>query len=78
MNTVNAKIDCEKQTVGVSFGDESHEFNFSKFSRKPHKKELPSKDEIIGLASIAVPPTDPSEQYLLDHEMIYICMEETK
>ena len=59
MNTVNDKIDCEKQTVGVSFGDESHEFNFSKFNRQPHKKELPSKDEIIGLASIVVPPTDP-------------------
>ena len=27
-----------------------------------------SKDEIIGLASITVPPTDPLEQYLLDHE----------
>ena len=36
--------------------------------RHPHEKELPSKDEIIGLASIAVPPTDPLEQYLLDHE----------
>ena len=23
LNTVNAKIDCKKQTVGVSFGDES-------------------------------------------------------
>ena len=32
LNTVNAKIDCEKQTVGVSFGDESHEINFSMFS----------------------------------------------
>ena len=68
LNTVNAKIDCERQTVGVSFGDESHEFNFSKFNRQPHKKEFPSKDEIIGLAYIAVPPTDPLEQYLLDHE----------
>ena len=68
LNTVNAKIDCKKQTVGVSFGDESHVFNFSKFSRKHHKKELLSKDEIIGLASITVPPTDPLEQYLLDHE----------
>ena len=68
MNTVSARIDCEKQTIGVSFGDESHEFNFSKFSRKLHEKELPSKDEIIGLASIDVPPTDPLEQYLLDHE----------
>ena len=32
------------------------------------KKELPRKDEIIGLAFIAVPPADPLEQYLLDHE----------
>ena len=68
MNRVNAKIDCKKQTVGVSFGDESHEFNFSKFSINHHEKELPSKDELIGLASIAMPPTDPLEQYLLDHE----------
>ena len=58
LNTVNAKIDCEKQIVGVSFGDESHEFNFSKFHRRPPDKELPSKYEIIGVASIAVPPTD--------------------
>ena len=72
MNTVNAKIDCEKETITVSFGDVSHEFNFSKFRRQPHYKELPSKDEIIGLASIAVPPTDPLEQYLLDHEKICI------
>ena len=46
----------------------SHEFNFSKFSRQHREEELPSKDEIIGLASIAVPPNDPLEQYLLDHE----------
>ena len=38
------------------------------FRRQPHDKELPSTDEIIGLASIVVPPTDPLEQYLLDHE----------
>ena len=68
LNTVNAKIDCKKQTFGVCFGDESHEFNFSKFSRQPHKKELPHKDEIIGLASIVVPSTDPLEQYLQDYE----------
>ena len=29
---------------------------------------MPSKDEIIGFASIAVPPSDPLEQYLLDQE----------
>ena len=49
LKTVNAKIDCEKQTIGVSCGGESHEFNFSKFSRQPHKKDLPSKGEILVL-----------------------------
>ena len=39
------------------------DFNFTKFLRQPHDKELPSKDEIIGLASIAVPPNDPLEQF---------------
>ena len=29
---------------------------------------MPSKDEIISLASVVVPPTNPLEQYLLDHE----------
>ena len=46
----------------------SHDFNFSKFCRQPHDIEFPSKDEIIGLASIAVPPNDPLYQYLLDHQ----------
>src|SRR6266511_3604362 len=46
----------------------SHDFNFFKFCRQPHDKELPSKHEIIGLTSIDMPPTDPLEQYLLDHE----------
>ena len=32
------------------------------------KNCLASKDEIIGLASIVVPPIDPLEQYLPDHE----------
>ena len=68
MNTVNVKIDCEKETVSVSFGDVSHEFNFSKFHRQLRDKESPSKVEIIGLASIVVPPTNPLEQNLLDHE----------
>ena len=67
LNTVNAKIDCKKD-VTIGLGDMSHEFNFSKFSRKHREEELPSKDEIIGLSSIAVPPSDPLEQYLLDHE----------
>ena len=41
---------------------------FAKFRRQPRDEELPSKDEIISLASIAVPTSDPLEQYLLDHE----------
>ena len=68
LNTINAKIDCNKDIIFVCLGDMSHEFNFAKFRRQPHDRESPSKDEIIGLASIAVPPTDPLEQYLLDHE----------
>ena len=46
----------------------SHDFNFAKFRRQHREEELASKDEIIGLASIDVPPNDPLEQYLLDHE----------
>ena len=68
LNTFNARIDCKKDIVTIGLGDMSHDFNFAKFHRQPHDKELPSKDEIIGLASIAVPPNDPSEQYLLDHK----------
>ena len=66
LNTVYAKIDCEKDVVTIGLDDMSHEFNFSKFHRQLHDKELPNKDEIIGLASIVVPPNDPLEQYLLD------------
>ena len=61
MNTVNAKIDCEKDVVTIGLGDMFHDFNFAKFHRQPHDKEFPSKDEIIGLASIVVPPPDPLE-----------------
>ena len=49
----------------------SHDFNSAKFHRQPRDEELPSKDEIIGLASVVVPPTDPLEQYLLDHEVFF-------
>ncbi|KAI4978039.1 hypothetical protein ZWY2020_014593 [Hordeum vulgare] len=68
LNIVNTHIDCEKQTVTVGFEGVSHEFNFSKFGRQPHERELPSQNETIALASIAVPPTDPLDQYLLENE----------
>ena len=59
MNTVNARIDCEKDVVTIGVGDMSHEFKFSKFRRQHHEEEPSSKYEIIGLVSIAIPPTDP-------------------
>ena len=68
LNTVNARVDCEKDIVTVGLGDMSHDFNFSKFHRQPRDKEFPTKDEITGLASIVVPPADPLEHHLLDHE----------
>ena len=68
MNTASAMINCERNIVIVGIDGMSHEFNFAKFSRQPREREPPSKDEIIGLASIAIPPTDSLEQYLLDHE----------
>ena len=68
MNTVNAKIDCVKDIVTVGLRDMSLDFNFAKFRRQSLEKPPPSKDEIIGLASIVVPPNDPLQQYLLDHE----------
>src|SRR3954467_13268095 len=66
LNTVNARIDCEEDIVTVGLGDMSHDFNFAKFRRQHREEQLPSKDEIIGLASITVPPSDPLKQYLLD------------
>ena len=53
LNTVNAKIDCENDVVTIGLGDMKHEFNFAKFRRQPRDKELPSKDEIIGLALLS-------------------------
>ena len=38
LNTVKAKIDCEKDIVTVGLGDMSHDFYFSKFRRQPHDK----------------------------------------
>ena len=68
LNTVNAKIDCNKDIVSVGLGDMSHEFNFSKFHRQPHDKELPSKDEIIGyrMPSGIAPSTKITKQDIID------------
>ncbi len=56
MNIASAKINCEKDIVTIGLEGMSHEFNFAKFRRQPRDRQSPSKDEIIGLASIVVPP----------------------
>ena len=39
LNTVKAKIDCEKDVVTIGLDDMTHEFNFAKFHRQPRDKE---------------------------------------
>ena len=38
LNTVNARIDCEKDNVTIGLEDVSHEFSFAKFRRQHHNK----------------------------------------
>jgi len=38
LNTVNARIDCNKDVVTIGLGDMSDEFNFAKFHRQPRDK----------------------------------------
>ena len=45
LNTVNAKIDCEKDVVTVGLGGMSHDFNFAKFRRQPMIKNCLVKIE---------------------------------
>src|SRR5664279_4273779 len=69
LNTCGVVIDFKKEKVTVKFEGETYEFNFSKFARQCHDKELPNEDNIIErIASIAIPPDDPLQHYLLDHE----------
>ena len=55
--------------MSVRFGDEHYEFNFSKIARQRHDKELPNEDLAIErIASIAIPPNDPLQQFTEAHE----------
>ena len=55
--------------MSVKFGDEHYEFNFSKIARQHHDKELPNEDLAIErIASIAIPPNDPLQQFMEEHE----------
>src|ERR1041385_5084210 len=69
LSTCGAIIDCKKGKVSVEFNGEPYEFNFSKFSKQPRGPNLSSNDKIIEeIASIAIPPNDPLQQYMEDHE----------
>ena len=69
LNTCGVVIDFKKEKVSVKFGSDHYEFNFSKFARKHHDKELPNEDlEIERIASIVVPPDGPFQQFMEEHE----------
>src|SRR4051812_15770059 len=69
LSTCGAIIDRNKGKVSVEFNGEPYEFNFSKFSKQHHGTNLPSGDKIIeDIASIVIPPNDPLQQYMEDHE----------
>src|SRR4051812_31936319 len=69
LSTCGAIIDCKKGKVSVEFVGEPYEFNFSKFSKQRRGTDLPNDDKIIeNIASIAIPPNDPLQQYMEDHE----------
>ncbi|KAK1648789.1 hypothetical protein QYE76_066594 [Lolium multiflorum] len=66
---VEVLCDCKKEKVVTKFAGESYEFNFSKFAKTPYEAELPNDDfRVEQLASIALAPTNPLQQYLEDHE----------
>src|SRR3954464_12078941 len=69
LGTCGAMIDFKKGKDSVEFNGEPYEFNFSKFSKQPRGTDLSSNDKIIAeIASIAIPPNDPLQQFMEDHE----------
>ena len=69
LKTCGAIIDCKKGKVSVEFNGEQYEFNFSKFTKQPHGTDLSSNDKIIEeISSIAIPPNDPLQKFMEDHE----------
>src|SRR3954467_950461 len=62
-------IDCKKGKVSVEFNGEPYEFNFSKFSKQPCGADLSSNYKIIEqIASTSIPPNDPLQQFMEEHE----------
>ena len=55
LNTCGAVIDFKKEKGSVKFAGEPYEFNFSKFTKQRHDRNLPNDNRIIQrIASIAV------------------------
>ena len=44
LNTCGAVIDCKKENIYTKFAGEPYEFNFSKFAKNHHEKDLPNED----------------------------------
>src|ERR1041384_2611852 len=69
LSTCGAIIDCKKVKVPVEFNGEPYGFNFSKFAKQPRGTDLSSNEKIIEeIASIAIPPNDPLQQFMEDHD----------
>ena len=69
LKTCGAITDCRQVKVPVEFNGEPYEFTFSKLSNQSRGSDLPSNDKIIEeIASIAIPPNDPLQQFMEDHE----------
>ena len=49
LNTINARIDCEKDVVTIGLGDMSHEFNFAKFIDNPVMRNCLVKTKLLVL-----------------------------
>ncbi|KAK1616637.1 hypothetical protein QYE76_022154 [Lolium multiflorum] len=76
---VKVLCDCKKEKIVTKFAGESYEFNFSKFVKVPYEAELPNDDfRVEQLASIALAPNNPLQQYFEDHESEYAYIDDKK
>ena len=58
-----------KREFFTNFDGESYEFTFLKFAKNHYEPELPNENfQVEQLASIAVAPNNPLQQFLEDHE----------
>lgn len=70
LHIVGVVVDCLRKKVVVKFGDDHAKFNFSRFANQPITEDYSTKDELALITSICIPPADPLEQYLIEHESL--------